>query len=159
MNDRGVSTVLSYALALGILAILVSGLVVSFAPFVTNQQQDTAQSALVVYGNDLAGDLDTVDRLALEADGNENATVSYRTELPDRVSGSRYHVEIEEVDATEGTYDYEIWLRPVDFEASTFVNVRTRTPIADETLDESFEAGSLLIEYDAGERELVIRDA
>lgn len=154
MRDRGVSTVLSYVLALGILSILVSGLVVSFAPFVTNQQQDTAQSTMQVFGNDLAGDLDTVDRLATR--NGTNRTVEYRTRLPERVSGSRYEIEV--VDTSGQPYTYEIWLRAVDFEASTIVRVRTQTPVADGSLEDPLDGGDLLVTYDADADRLVIRD-
>ena len=159
MNDRGVSTILSYALALGILAILVSGLVVSFAPYVTNQQQASAHEALQVYGNDLAGDLETVDRLALGSEGSENATVVYRTSLPDRVSGSRYHIEV--INGTdpsaETCFECKIHLEAADFDGEAFVYVRTQTEI--QTTDNALDGGTLLIEYEPEKQELVIRNA
>ena len=159
MDDRGVSTILSYALALGILAILVSGLVVSFAPYVTNQQQASAHEALQVYGNDLAGDLETVDRLAMETDGSENATVVYRTSLPDRVSGSRYHIAVNQTDDTATSYEYEIWLEAVDFAGEAFVNVRTQHEIVERIEGDALDGGTLLIEYDPEEDQLVISNA
>lgn len=146
MSERGVSTVVSYVLALGILAILVSGLVVSFAPFVTNQQQDTAQSTMQVLGNDIAGDLDTADRLANT--GGETETVKVRTQLPERISGSTYEIEIESVNGNT----YDIILRADDFEASAYVRVRTQLSVETDTVD----GGDILIEYDGDE--LVITD-
>jgi hypothetical protein len=66
-DDRAVSTVVSYVLVVGIVAILATMLVGGFAPFVTDQQESTAQATLETFGNDLAGDIGTVDRLAGQA--------------------------------------------------------------------------------------------
>lgn len=160
MADRAVSTVVGYVLTLGIVAILVSTLMVSFAPFVTNQQQDTAGSALAVFGNDLAGDIDSADRLATRA-GTDGA-VSVRTRLPDRVGGSHYEIEIDQVgvrDTPGGTaYDYEITLRTVDFDTNVIVSVRTRTPVEQRTGTDALDGGTLLILYDAADDQLVIQN-
>lgn len=157
MAERGVSTVVSYVLTLGIVAILSTTLLASFAPFVTNQQQDAAQSTLSVLGDDIAGDVDAVDRLATRSGTTE--TVEFRTRLPDRVGGSRYEVRIE--NATDGggpPYDYEITLHTLDFEANAIVSLRTRTPVETRPETDPLDGGVLRISYDATDDRLVIRD-
>lgn len=159
MPDRAVSTVVSYVLALGILAILVTGLISGFVPFVTDQQQDAAQSTMRVYGNDVAGDLQVADRLARR--NGTNRTVELTTRLPERVSGSRYEIEFENATDADGApaYTYDVWLRPDDFDGNTLVHVRTRTPLAPGSVDAPLDGGDLHIEYDPAAAELVITDA
>ena len=158
MRDRAVSTVVSYVLTLAIVAILTSTLLASFAPFVTDQQQDAAQSTLSVLGNDLAGDVDTVDRLATR--GGDPETVALRTRLPDRVGGSRYEIAVENATVDGGPpYDYEITLRTDDFEASAIVHLRTRTPVEERPGPDALDGGPLRVVYDTAADRLVIRDA
>lgn len=157
MTDRGVSTVLSYVLVVGIVAILTSTLVTGFAPFVTNQQQETVHSTLKVFGNDIAGDIDSADRLATKA--GDNGTVELRTRLPDRVGGSTY--EIEFVNRTEDEhsgYDYDIELRSADPETTARVRVRSHRPLEGES--DVLVGGVLKIESvrEGGETKLVVRD-
>lgn len=158
MRDRGVSTVVSYVLSLAIVALLTTTLLSSFAPFVTDQQQDAAQSTLSVLGNDVAGDVATVDRLATRP--GENETVTLRTRLPDRVAGSRYEIAVENSTADGGPpYDYELRLRTNDFEASAVVPLRTRTPVVERPRTDPLDGGALRIAYDATADRLVIRHA
>jgi hypothetical protein len=158
MSDRGVSTVVSYVLTLAIVALLTTTLLANFAPFVTDQQQDATGSTLSVLGNDVAGDVDTVDRLATRP--SEPGTVELRTRLPDRVGGSRYEIAIENSTADGGPpYDYEITLRTLDFEASAIVRLRTRTPVETRPATDPLEGGTLRIDYNATADQVVIRDA
>jgi hypothetical protein len=154
MDDRGVSTVVSYILALGIVTILVSTLIVSFAPFVTNQQEATAQSTMEVFGNDLAGDIESVDRLAMKA--GTDGTVELRTRLPTRVGGSTYEIEL--VNASDGPRIYEIRLTADDFQATALVILRTRLPIEERAGNDALDGGNLRIYYDPNSGELVIRN-
>lgn len=158
MNDRGVSTVVSYVLTLAVVAILTTTLLSSFAPFVTDQQRDTAQSTLSVLGNDVAGDVATVDRLATRA--GPDGTVEIRTRLPDRVGGSRYDIAIENATADGGPpYDYEIWLRTVDFESNAVVHLRTLTPVEERPGSDALDGGPIRVVYDSSADALVIRNA
>lgn len=153
MTDRGLSTVVSYVLVLGIVAILTSTLIGAFAPFVTNQQQSAAQSTLKVLGNDLATDIETADRLAREA--GTNGTVVLRTQLPTRVAGSTYDVAIAQV----GSGTYEIRFRTTDFETNTAVSVRTQVRVQPRTGTAALDGGDLRIVYEPGPDELVVRRA
>lgn len=153
MADRAVSTVVSYVLVLGIVALLVTTLLTTFAPFVTNQQQSTAQSTMSVFGNDIAGDLGSADRLATRID--ENGRVELRTSLPNRVGGSRYEIEI--VNETDtGRFAYEIVLTANDFEASAIVHVRTAHPVETRTGSQALDGGPLKLAYDTDADTLVI---
>ena len=155
-DERGVSAVVSYVLVLGIVAILTSTLVVSFTPFVTNQQHDTTHSTLTVIGNDIAGDIDSVDRLAQTT--GPSGTVEFRTRLPDRVGGSLYEINIEQQDST-GLY--AITLRTADPDVSTTVMVRTRTAIQERTGADALDGGDLVFTEEEHEdsETLVIENA
>lgn len=157
MSERGISTVVSYVLTLGIVAILSTTLLASFAPFVIDQQQDATQSTLSVLGNDIAGDVDAVDRLATRPSTPE--TVAFRTRLPDRVGGSRYEIRVENTTVDDAPpYDYEITLRTVDFEASAVVRLRTRTAVETRPGTDPLDGGVLRISYNATDDRLVIRN-
>jgi type II secretory pathway pseudopilin PulG len=155
VTDRGVSTVVSYVLALAIVALLSSALVGGFAPLVTNQQQEAAQSTLSVLGNDLAADLTTADRLV--TDGGANLTVAVHTRLPDRVAGSHYEVAIRQPDPGETVY--VLVFRTADFETGTRVTVRTRTPVETRTGTDALAGGALRIRYDQTDDELEVTHA
>lgn len=146
MSDRGVSTVVSYVLTLGIVVLLLTTLVGVFAPLVTNQQDDAVRSNLDVFGNDLAGDLESADRLA---GGGDNVTVEVRTRLPDRVGGSAYEIE---VNATAE----RITLWSPDHDTGMTVTFTTEVDVRDPGL---LDGGPLKITYDTDERELVIQNA
>lgn len=154
MTDRAVSTVVSYVLVVGIVAILSTALVGGFAPFVTNQQQGAVHSTLETFGNDLAGDIDSVDRLA--AGVGENGTVVYRTRLPNQVGGSAYEIEIAQLG---GGTTYQITLRPFEVDTSVSVRVRTVTPVAERTGADALDGGNLRIVYDVDADTVVVQNA
>lgn len=150
MADRAVSTALSYALILGIVTLLLTGLTAGFAPLVSNQQVAGTHTTLEVLGNDVASDISSVDRLAVTA--GTDGTVVLRTRLPDRVGGSPYQIEIDE---TDGERLYEITLRSPEYETSATVRVRTRAEIDVDAID-TLDGGNLEIATD-GERLVVQR--
>ena len=158
MNDRGVSTVVSYVLVLGIVALVASTLVTGFAPFVTTQQHDTVHATLEVLGNDIAGDIDSADRLATEA--GDDGTVELRTRLPDRVGGSTYEIEFHNRTGERGYsgYHYDIELRSTEPETAATVRVRSNRPLGTEPT--VLEGGILRIKLvpDGSNTELVIQD-
>lgn len=147
--DRAVSSVLTYALMLGVVAVLLSALTTGFAPLVGNQQSTAVQSTLEVVGNDVAGDLETADRLAAGAGGN--VTVRVRTRLPDRVGGSGYEIDLRTAGGA-----YEVVLRSPDHDTSAFVRVRTRTDV-DLAATGTLDGGDLVISLEGDS--LVIRNA
>ena len=158
MDDRAVSTSVSYVLVLGIVALLSSGLVVGFAPVVTDQQQETVRSTMAVFGNDIAGSVDSVDRLVTKA--GANGTVELSTRLPDRVGGSPYEIELINRTAENGYpgYHYDIELRSADPETTVRVRVRSRYPLESES--NVLDGGTLQIEvvHEESRSKLVIRN-
>lgn len=150
-SDRGVSTVVSYALILGIVALLLVTLTTAFAPLVSSQQTSAVHSTLEVVGNDLAGDVESADRLAVAA--GANGTVVHRTRLPDRIGGSPYRIAI---DQPGGETYYELTLRSLDHDVEVTIMVRTRTEI-DVAEIGALDGGHLEIAYE--EDRLVMRNA
>ena len=144
MTERAVSTAVGYALILGIVMLLLSILLTGFGPLVTQQETAATHATLEVVGNDLAGDLESADRLATYTTG----TVTLRTDLPDRVGGSAYTIDIQEIDPdANGKIVYAITLHSSDHDRFVTVNVAVRTPI-DETAATSLRGGPLVIDYD-----------
>ncbi len=158
MTDRGVSTVVSYVLVLGIVALLASTLVAGFAPLVTTQQQGTVHATLEVLGNDIAGDINSADRLVTDAGGN--GTVELRTRLPDRVGGSTYEIGFQNRTGERDPvgYHYDIELRSTEPETTATVRVRSNRPL--ETEPATVEGGTLELRLadDGDGTKLVIRN-
>jgi len=148
-RDRGVSTVVSYVLVLGIVTILLSTLTAGFAPVVENQQDDAVRSTLEVVANDVAGDVETADRLAARA--GRNGTVELRTRLPDRVGGSRYEILIDDDGAA-----YEVTVRTRDRGTGVTVRLRTQTDVDADAVG-PLDGGDLVVSYEGDA--LVIEDA
>ena len=145
MTNRGLSTVLNYVLMLAVVALLVSGLVFGVGTAVENRQQEALSSELDVVAQRLAADLATADRLVVETDGT--GTVELTTDLPTRVVGSRYEITL----ADEGDGRYRISLRSHEPEMSAEAHVRTKTDVAEGTID----GGDVRIAYtDSGKLEV-----
>lgn len=150
-DGRGVSTVVGYVLVLGIVALLTSTLFVTFGPFVTNQQHDAVHSTLTVVGQDIAGDVESVDRLAVAA--GENGTVSLRSSLPSQVGGNQYEIRIERTGSEqlsngETVNVSEIVLRTHEPEVRASVTVRTRIALEERTGSEAVDGGPIVITYE-----------
>lgn len=91
--SRGVSTTLGYVLNLGVAAILVTALMLSAGTLVDNQREQAVETELEVIGERVAADLGAADRLARASDGG---SVRYVVEVPDRVAGTTYDVQVNE---------------------------------------------------------------
>ena len=143
-TDRGVSTVVSYVLVLGIVALLSIGLIVTTTGMLDQQRSETSTSSLEVVGHAIADDLATADRLV--AAGNETETVEIYSDLPDAIADRTYSITIE---------DDELRLWTHDGEATATVTVRTSSSVEETTVG----GGSLSIEYNVSEGQLVISDA
>lgn len=141
MTDRGVSTVVSYVLVLGIVALLSVGLVVSMAGMLDQHRGDASTSSLEVVGHAIADDLATADRLATA--GNETETVEVYSDLPEEVADRSYSIAIE---------GDEVHLWTHDGEATATVTIRTSTPVEATTV----AGGSLRIAYNESDGWLVI---
>lgn len=99
MSDRAVSTVVGYAIMLGIIGLLTSGVIMGAANYVDSQRTDVTRTELSVVGNQLAADLTAADTLA-GVPGTD--TVEVESELVTFVAGGTYRIDI-----TEGDDDSE----------------------------------------------------
>jgi len=92
LDDRGVSTVLGYTLNVVVATLVVTGLLVAAGSLVDSQRQQAVRSELSVVGQRLAANMEVADRLSQAAG---DGTVRVHVKLPERVSGSPYHVAIQ----------------------------------------------------------------
>jgi hypothetical protein len=148
MRDRGVSSALNYVLALGIVALLVSGLFVGMSGFVEERREGAVRSELTVVGNRLATDVGTAERLALTGDAR---TVRLSVSLPDRVSGTHYLVNV----TWSAPEQYLLVLRAPAADVSTTAHLRSRVRIDQTTVS----GGELRISYDPATDRLEVANA
>jgi hypothetical protein len=88
-DDRAVSVAVSYVLALGITAILISGLLVASSDYLDDERQRATIQELDGLGNRLAAAFTDADRLS-----RSGGATSLTVERPARIAGSDYTVEI-----------------------------------------------------------------
>jgi hypothetical protein len=88
-DERGVSTVISHILALGIVAILVVGLITSVGGLLEGQQATARAEGLDAVGNRVASDVATADRLA-----TAESSFSIDASGPRSVAGGQYTVRL-----------------------------------------------------------------
>ena len=93
MTDRAVSVAVNYVLTLLIATVLLGGLVVAAGGVIESQSNNSVHDELGVIGERLAADVESADRL--RAAGGEDANVSVRSDLPNRVSGTSYSIEVD----------------------------------------------------------------
>lgn len=91
-DTRGQSIPQSYTLGLAITLVLMTGLLTAGGDFVRDHQEQAARTELEVIGQQLAGDIETADRLATTT--TSDAVVTVRRSLPDEVAGSQYTIEL-----------------------------------------------------------------
>ena len=153
-SDRAVSITVNYVIALSITAALVSGLLVGAGTYVENERDQVVREELTVVAEQLAAGIDDADRLARTA---EDPTVRIGVDLPQRVAGESYRLEITEL-AEPGTDPgrYELRLRSSGSGVSVTLTVSTL-----EGLEEtSVNGGWVVVELDVvgGEDTLVVSD-
>ena len=91
-TDRGVSSPLGYILNLGIAGVVLVSLGAVGLVFFETNETTGIESELQVYGNELAGEIQAVDRLARET-GPAQA-VGERASLDDQARNDRYLVTV-----------------------------------------------------------------
>lgn len=135
MGDRGLSTVVNYALMLLVVGLLVSTLLVGMTNHVGTQHDRVVRSELAVVGNQLAGDLTTADRVAGTV--GANGTLELETELAQRVGGETYVITIDRV----GSNRTELRLTTDEPDVTVTVSVKT-----DHTIEEGrYHGGELTV--------------
>lgn len=144
MNERAVSSTLSYVLALSIAAILVGGLLTAGGGFVTSQRDVVIREEMSVVGQQLAADIEQADRMVNASSGT---TVVYvNRSAPDTVARSQYDIRL---DADES----QLILNSTNPEQTVRINVSTQTDLRDSTAN----GGAITVTYDSGA--LVVNDA
>ncbi len=104
-NDtRAVSTAVSYVLTLAIGAVLLSGVAIGVGGVLDSQTDRAVQGDLSVVGQNVVANLESADRLARAAEAGRtdpgldtadaNASVGVDIDLPRRVAGIPYTVEV-----------------------------------------------------------------
>lgn len=131
-DERAVASTLSYILTLSITTILLVGLFAGAGSLVETQHDRAVETELIVQGERLAADLMTIDRLSRTGTVEH---VELRTELPTRVGGESYRIEIE-------SGDERIELRGRDVDVS--VEFRSETDVDAEPLS----GGVIVIAFD-----------
>jgi len=147
-DRRGASTALGYVLSLGISAVLITGLIVAGGGIMESQREQAARTELSVIGQTIADDVASASRLA-DCDSCE---LTLRIDVPARVAGESYLVDVVEVDPP---HTYRLDLTTGRSGVTTAVTVRTRLPL----VETSVAGGSLVVEYDSAAGELEVRDA
>jgi len=140
--DRGVSTTVGYVITLGITSLLVTGLLIAGGGFVEDQREQTVRDEMEVIGQQLAADIAAADRLA--GAGGSGATVRIDRELPDRVTGQTYTVEVQ--DTATGASTVTLTLMTEDPEVSVEVSLYAQTDVAPSQL----QGGDVVVELVAG---------
>ncbi|MFC6825970.1 DUF7266 family protein [Halopelagius fulvigenes] len=90
-TDRAVSTAIGYVLTLTITAMLVSGLLFAGGQFVENEREQVVREELSTLAEQVAASIADADRTAA---GDDGSTVRVAADLPTRVAGNAYHVEV-----------------------------------------------------------------
>lgn len=145
-GDRGVSPVVAYVLTLGISSLLVAGLVIAAGGYVETQREATSRSELRVLGQQVSADIAAADRLTRTEGATE---VSISRTLPERVVGSQYSLSVR-TDPTD-TYLELTTVRP---NVTVEVGVATETDVRATTIG----GGDMLVEYDASDDKLVVKN-
>jgi len=89
-DDRGTSVAVNHVLAIGITAILISGLLLTAASILDDRQRSAARNELKTIGNRLADQIAEADR-TVDSD-SQPEQVEYTITQPDRVAGNTYAV-------------------------------------------------------------------
>lgn len=149
-SQRGVTSILNYALLLVIVSLVVAGLFVGVSTLMEDQRKQAIRSELETVGNRLAADIGTADRLVRTANTSTSTEIQLRSQLPETVAGSQYIIEIKGL----GDNRYELTLRSVDPAVEASVVVRS-------TVGVDMPAGAvsgdrLVISYDSADGRLEV---
>jgi PKD repeat protein len=122
--DRGMETIVSHVLSVGITTLLIIGLVAGATGFMQTQESRAAETELETIGNRLAGAIASADRLAQGSDG-----VELRVTLADGVVGSPYTVTLVHGSCSAVPTDTCLELSADAHDVSTVVAVRNETSV------------------------------
>ena len=152
-SERAVSSALGYILNLSVAAIVLVGLGAAGTVFFEANTDTAVREDLSAYGNELAGEIQAVDRLAAERPGQP---VDTRAAIGRQVRGSGYVVEVVNASAAAGastTLEHAdecdrqcLVLVTTDGDVSAVVNFVAATPIE----STRFDGGPVVVRRPAG---------
>jgi hypothetical protein len=153
-SDRAVSSPLGYILNLSIAAIVLVSLGTAGTVFFDANTDAAIEEDLATYGNDLAGDIQSVDRLAAAA---PDGTANERAALADSVRGTGYVVEVinaSDAGSASDRLQYAtdcqrqcLVLATQDGDVQTTVNFVSATPVE----SSRFDGGPVVVRRPAGD--------
>lgn len=150
-GERGVSTVMAYITALGITAVLLAIIIGGGSDIALSKAQGVTETELELTSEDLAGDVERVDRLVVS--GDTTSIAQMQVDLPERAGGGVYSIHV--TDAGDSNPE-TAYLRLVSDsgQASSRVFVRTATPIQTTTI----QGGDVVVTYNETADVLVIQN-
>lgn len=149
-DTRAVSVPVGYALTLVVGALLLGVVITATTGLIGGQSQQVVDDELTVVGDQLAANVDEADGLAAAARDDADASgsdgrVVLEVDLPRRVSGTDYLVEIDDEDGDGGTITLE----------ATNPSVVVEVDYPDTTLGvnntDRFSGGPIELVYDGGD--------
>lgn len=149
-DRRATSAALGYVLSLGIAAILVSGLIVAGGGLIDSQRDQAARLELQVVGETLAEDMTSAARLA----DCPSCDVTLRIDLPERVAGESYLIEVTEVSVSPEFYTYRLDLSTGRSDVEVDIRLRTRRPYQ----ETSVAGGMVVVDYDPAANVMEVRN-
>lgn len=147
-SDRGVSTTVSYVLALGITTLLATGLIFAGGQFVADQRERAVQTEMQIVGEQLASDIEQLDR-AIGADPTRIDAGEITRRLPNTIAGESYVVEL------RGGPNASLQLRTESPDVSVTIPIHNMTAIGPSVTT----GGTVVVRYDADEHEIEVDDA
>ena len=156
--DRAVSITVNYVIVLGITAVLISGLLVGAGGYVQDQRESVVREELSVVAEQVATGIDDADRLA-RADGgyvvDGSRTVRVGVDLPDRVAGESYRIEVTERSTPPNQpARHELTLQSSSTRVSVTLTISTRVDLQ----EGSVGPGRMTVRLDTGGPTLVLDD-
>ncbi|RZV08092.1 hypothetical protein BDK88_3054 [Natrinema hispanicum] len=88
-TDRGTSITITHVLTIGITTLLIAVLLINAGTLLENETERSAESSLETIGERLAGEIESVDRMAADS-----ASVTVTADHPRTVANSRYSIEL-----------------------------------------------------------------
>ena len=123
MGDRATTPALTFVLAVGITALLVSGLLITSSGFVEDRRERAVREELAVVGERISAVVTAVDR-ASESGG----AVSRRVAVPQRVVDAPYYVDV--VNCSAGDACLELTTADPAFDVAVRVPLDNRSEVA-----------------------------
>jgi hypothetical protein len=156
MDRRGVSSAITYALVITITLTLTAGLLFGTESLIQQNREQTAVEQMEVVEQRVATTVETTYRLAESSSPDPSPErVRVTRELPDRLAGSQYHIELEDPTGDAARIEVEL----VEFDAATETTVRLEVEFGDPDFSEaSVNGGDIAVVYDPGDNEVTIRN-